>query len=155
MSACESTIDSVTQDMATWSHLLIYSYEWSFLIPYILFDKCSEKWPFELTRNNSGAAYGGLPQKVFSFWPSANLLQKPKSQILMRSSLTNKTFSAFRSRCTTNRLWQYCSAVRICLKSWRAVCSFNCPDFSSLFDREPSRREEFQPKQSIRNSTIV
>lgn len=48
--------------------------------------------------NSSGAAYGGLPQKVSSFEPSVNSLLKPKSAILMLASASSRRFSACQAR---------------------------------------------------------
>ena len=44
--------------------------------------------------NSSGAAYGGLPQKVSSLLPLVYSLEKPKSAIFMFKSASNKRFSA-------------------------------------------------------------
>lgn len=46
---------------------------------------------------NSGAAYGGDPQKVSNFIPGTNSLLKPKSAILIFISPSNKRFSACKS----------------------------------------------------------
>ena len=46
--------------------------------------------------NSSGAAYGGLPQKVSSLLPGVNSLLKPKSAILMFMLASRSRFSAWR-----------------------------------------------------------
>lgn len=48
--------------------------------------------------NNSGAAYGGLPQNVSNLFPGTNSLLKPKSAILMFISPSNNKFSAWKKR---------------------------------------------------------
>lgn len=47
--------------------------------------------------NSSGAAYGGLPQKVSNLEPGVNSLENPKSAIFIFISLSNNRFSAFKS----------------------------------------------------------
>jgi hypothetical protein len=44
--------------------------------------------------NNSGAAYGGLPQNVSNLFPGVNSLLKPKSAILIFNSESSNKFSA-------------------------------------------------------------
>jgi len=44
--------------------------------------------------NNSGAAYGGLPQNVSNLLPGVNSLLKPKSAILIFNSESSNKFSA-------------------------------------------------------------
>lgn len=48
--------------------------------------------------NNSGAAYGGLPQNVSNLFPGTNSLLKPKSAILMFISPSNNKFSAWKKK---------------------------------------------------------
>ena len=50
--------------------------------------------PKNIPWNNSGAAYGGLPQNVSNLLPGTNSLLKPKSAILMFISPSNNKFSA-------------------------------------------------------------
>jgi hypothetical protein len=44
--------------------------------------------------NNSGAAYGGLPQNVSNLFPGVNSLLKPKSAIFIFNSESSNKFSA-------------------------------------------------------------
>jgi hypothetical protein len=48
--------------------------------------------------NNSGAAYGGLPQNVSNLFPGINSLLKPKSAILIFNSASRSKFSAYRKK---------------------------------------------------------
>lgn len=120
-------------------------------------DQTSTSGPsYFLPWNNSGAAYGGLPQNVSNLEPGVNSLEKPKSAILMFISLSNSRFSAFKSLWERNQMeygcrlvcrrqrtkcdeyaiqylwiiffwWQYCTADTICRNLARASFSFILP----------------------------
>lgn len=70
---------------------------------------------------SSGAAYGGLPQKVSSLLPTVKLLLNPKSAIFMFISASNSRFSALRSLCTMFFWWQYCTEDTI-YQGTKAMC---------------------------------
>lgn len=67
--------------------------------------KCTLHSPW----NNSGAAYGGLPQNVSNLLPGVNSLLNPKSAILIFISLSSSKFSA------CNTILKTCYTTLMCM----------------------------------------
>ena len=71
--------------------------------------KCIDTCTLHSPWNNSGAAYGGLPQNVSNLLPGVNSLLNPKSAILIFISLSSSKFSA------CNTILKTCNATLKCM----------------------------------------
>ena len=112
--------------------------------------KCTLHSPW----NNSGAAYGGLPQNVSNLLPGVNSLLNPKSAILIFISLSSSKFSACNTilktcnttfKCMTintlDRLWfmnltlWLCSRIKMKCKSYLQISMNNFLLMAVLYSR--------------------
>jgi len=71
--------------------------------------KCRDTCTLHSPWNNSGAAYGGLPQNVSNLLPGVNSLLNPKSAILIFISLSSSKFSA------CNTILKTCNTTLKCM----------------------------------------
>ena len=80
--------------------------------------KCTDTCTIHSPWNNSGAAYGGLPQNVSNLLPGVNSLLNPKSAILIFISLSSSKFSACNTILKTWNTTFKCMTINMLNRFW-------------------------------------